>query len=102
MPPCAYREISDATNKVVSDASLLADMRFEEIFILLLIVGIGGSIITVTLATYVSQRILARLGGDLEPVLEVTRRVASGDLTGKIVTGKAAADSLVASIEAMQ
>ncbi|MBP8169012.1 MAG: methyl-accepting chemotaxis protein [Azonexus sp.] len=98
----AYREISDATNKVVSDASLLADMRFEEIFILLLIVGIGGSIITVTLATYVSQRILARLGGDLEPVLEVTRRVASGDLTGKIVTGKAAADSLVASIEAMQ
>ena len=97
-----YGEISNATNTVVSDASLLADQRFEEIFILLLIVGIGGSLITVSLATYVGQRILARLGGDLEPVVAVTRRVAAGDLTAEIVTGKAAADSLVASVEAMQ
>lgn len=98
----AYREISEATNAVVSDASMLADARFQEILILLLVVGVGGSLITIALATYVGQRILGRLGGDLEPVVEVTRRVAAGDLTGTIATGKAAADSLVASVEAMQ
>lgn len=98
----SYAEISAATNLVVTDASLIADVRFNEILILLLIVGLGGSGVTVFLATYMGQRILARLGGDLEDVVAATRRVAAGDLTGNLQTGKAAADSLVSSVEAMQ
>jgi methyl-accepting chemotaxis protein len=98
----AYAGISAANTQLVTNASLLADQRFEEIVVILLLVGIGGSLMTVSLATYVGRRILARLGGDLEPVVAITRRVADGDLTGEISTGKAAADSLVASIEAMQ
>jgi len=98
----SYSEISGATNIVVSDASHLADDRFREIFIQLLVVGLGGSIISIFLAAYIGRRILSRLGGDLEPVVAATRRVAAGDLTGRIQSGKAAADSLVASVESMQ
>jgi len=98
----AFHEISAATNTVVGNASRLADARFQEILIMLLIVGIGGSLVTIILAAYIAQRILGRLGGDLEPVVAVTRRVADGDLTSEFLTGRAAADSLVASVEAMQ
>jgi methyl-accepting chemotaxis protein len=98
----AYSAISTETTSVVNEASLIADQRFKESLILVLIVGIGGSALSLLLASVLGGRILARLGGDLEPVVAATRRVSEGDLTGTIHTGKAAADSLVASVEAMQ
>lgn len=98
----AYQAISTATTVLVSEASQHADRRFMASLILVLVVGLGGSAASLLLAAMLGGRILARLGGDLEPVVAATRRVAEGDLTGTIQSGKAAADSLVASVEAMQ
>lgn len=98
----AYQAISTATTVLVSEASQLADRRFMASLILVLVVGLGGSAASLLLAATLGGRILARLGGDLEPVVAATRRVSEGDLTGTIQSGKAAADSLVASVEAMQ
>lgn len=98
----SYADISASTNETVSAASTLAEQRFNEIFWLLLLVGMGGSAITIFLATILGQRIMARLGGELEPVVAATQRVADGDLTINIDSGKAAANSLVASVESMQ
>jgi methyl-accepting chemotaxis protein len=98
----AYQAISAATTALASEASQLADRRFMASLILVLVVGLGGSAASLLLAAMLGGRILARLGGDLEPVVAATRRVSEGDLTGTIQSGKAAADSLVASVEAMQ
>lgn len=98
----AYQAIGTATTDLVSEASQLADRRFMASLILVLVVGLGGSAASLVIAATLGGRILARLGGDLEPVVAATRRVSEGDLTGTIQSGKAAADSLVASVEAMQ
>lgn len=97
-----FTEISQATRQVVGDASKVADHRYQENVLLVLFVGILGAGISLALAAYLGQRILNRLGGELEPVVAATRRVAAGDLRQSLHTGKAAADSLVASIEGMQ
>ncbi|MBU1364623.1 MAG: methyl-accepting chemotaxis protein [Gammaproteobacteria bacterium] len=98
----AYQAISAATTALASEASQLANRRFMASLILVLVVGLGGSAASLLLAATLGGRILARLGGDLEPVVAATRRVAEGDLTGTIQSCKAAADSLVAAVEAMQ
>jgi methyl-accepting chemotaxis protein len=97
-----FAAISQATTQVANDASGIADQQYEQNVLLVLLVGILGATISLALATYLGRRILNRLGGELEPVVAATRRVAEGDLTQSLHTGKAAADSLVASIEGMQ
>ncbi len=97
-----FAEISQATTQVVGDASRVAEHRYEENVFQVLLVGFLGAGISLALAAYLGRRILNRLGGELEPVVAATRRVATGDLTHALPTGKAAADSLVASIEGMQ
>jgi len=97
-----FAAISQATTTVVGDAAQVAEHRFSENVVLLLVVGILGAAISLALAAYLGQRILRRLGGELEPVVAATRRVAEGDLRQSAQSGKAAADSLVASVEAMQ
>jgi len=97
-----FAAISQATTQVANDAALLADQRYRENLVLVLVVGVLGAVISLTLAAYLGRRILARLGGELEPVVVATRRVAGGDLTQTLHAGKAAADSLVASINGMQ
>lgn len=98
----SFTDISTSTNETVSNASAIAEERFNEIRWMLLLVGMGGSAITILLAAFFGRRIMARLGGELEPVVAATQRVADGDLTINIESGKAAADSLVASVESMQ
>lgn len=97
-----FTEISQATTQVAGDASGVADRRFQENVLRVLVVGIAGAGISLALAAILGQRILRRLGGELEPVVAATCRVAEGDLTQTLQTGKAAADSLVASIDGMQ
>jgi len=97
-----FSAFSQATTQVVGDASNFADQRYQENVLLVLFVGILGAGISLALAAYIGRRILDRLGGELEPVVAATRRVAEGDLTQSLRTGKAAADSLVVSIEGMQ
>lgn len=98
----SFTDISTSTSETVSNASAIAEERFNEIRWMLLLVGMGGSAITILLAAFFGRRIMARLGGELEPVVAATQRVADGDLTINIESGKAAADSLVASVESMQ
>ncbi len=98
----AYRGIGEATKQLVGSASMQADQRFNELLIGLLAVGLGGAFASLLLAAYVGRHILARLGGDLEPVVAATRRVANGDLSQHLDTGKATAESLVASVNTMQ
>lgn len=97
-----FAEISKTATEVVSDASHVSDRRFEENVFRVLIVGILGAGISLALATIVGQRILHRLGGELEHVVAATQRVAEGDLTQSLQSGKASANSLVASIDGMQ
>ena len=102
----AYRQIADQTGSSVARASTLADARFDEIGGGLVIGGLLGVAAALLVAALLGQRILARLGGDLEPVVAITRRVAEGDLSGDLnldlQRGRVAADSLVASVRAMQ
>uniref|UniRef100_Q47A23 Chemotaxis sensory transducer n=1 Tax=Dechloromonas aromatica (strain RCB) TaxID=159087 RepID=Q47A23_DECAR len=97
-----FAAISQATTQTVGNASEIADRRYQENVLLVLVVGIAGAVVSVGLATYVSQNILRRLGGELEPLVMATGRVAEGDLTQSLHTGKAAANSLLVSIERMQ
>ena len=80
----AYQAISAATTVQANEASQLADRRFMASLILVLVVGLGGATISLLLAALLGGRILARLGGDLEPVVAAARRVSEGDLTGTI------------------
>jgi methyl-accepting chemotaxis protein len=97
-----FAAISQATTQTVGNASEIADRRYQENVLLVLAVGIAGAVISVGLAAYVTQHILRRLGGELEPLVMATGRVAEGDLTQSLPTGKAAANSLLVSIERMQ
>ena len=97
-----FAAISQGTTDGVVEASRIADRRFEENVRLVLAVGLLGALVSVALAALLGRRILHRLGGDLEPVVAATRRVAEGDLTQTLQSGKAAANSLVASIEGMR
>ncbi len=94
--------ISEATRQTVNGASQVADSRYEANVTILALVGIAGAVLSLALAIFFSRHILQRLGGELEPVVTATSRVAAGDLTHSLESGKAAADSLVASIERMQ
>jgi len=97
-----FGAISQATTEGVGEASKLADRRYEENVLLVLAVGLAGAGLSIALAVVLGKRILACLGGELEPVVAATRRVAEGDLTQSLHAGEAAAHSLVAAIEAMQ
>ena len=97
-----FAAISQATTDGVAAASQIAERRYEENVLLVLVVGLVGALVSVALAALLGHRILRRLGGDLEPVVAATRRVAEGDLTQTLQSGKAAANSLVASIEGMR
>ncbi len=97
-----FAAISQATTQTAGNASEIADRRYQENVLLVLVVGIAGAVISVALAAYVTQHILRRLGGELEPLVMATGRVAEGDLTQSLPTGKAAANSLLVSIERMQ
>ncbi len=97
-----FGEISAASTGTVDEAAAVADHRFEESVVLVLAVGLLGAVLSLALAMMLGRRILSRLGGDLEPVVMATHRVAEGDLTQLAGSGKAAADSLVGSIERMQ
>ncbi|WP_306606345.1 methyl-accepting chemotaxis protein [Azonexus sp.] len=97
-----FGAISLNSRQGVEQASLTANRRFEENALQVLAVGCIGSFIFLALAAFLGRRILRRLGGELEPVVAATRRVAAGDLTQPMDTGKAAANSLVVSIEDMQ
>jgi len=94
--------IAQHTEQVVLAASSEADQRFRQHALIIFLVGLASSLAFLGLAAHLSRRILSRLGGELEPVVAATQRVAAGDLSGSVQTGKAAADSLVAAVETMQ
>jgi methyl-accepting chemotaxis protein len=97
-----FGAISEATRQTANGASQVADSRYEANVTILVLVGLSGAVLSLALAVHSSRHILQRLGGELEPVVTATTRVAEGDLTQSLESGKAAADSLVASIERMQ
>jgi methyl-accepting chemotaxis protein len=98
----SFAAISQASRQGGEQAAQLAEQRFTENALLVLAVGISGSLVFLALAALLGRRILQRLGGELEPVVAATRRVADGDLTQRLDSGRAAASSLVAAIEEMQ
>ena len=97
-----FAAISQASSDSVTHAAQLAEQRFTDNALLVLAVGVLGSLFFLALAALVGRHILHRLGGELEPVVAATRRVAAGDLTQPMVTGQAAANSLVVAIDDMQ
>ncbi|MFN4324908.1 MAG: methyl-accepting chemotaxis protein [Azonexus sp.] len=98
----AFDQLTQATLSTVAEASHAADRRFARNAWLIGLVGLAGSLISLFLGFIISRRMLCRLGGELEPVVHATRRVAQGDLSQDILGGKAAADSLVAAVDAMR
>ncbi len=98
----AFDQLTQATRSTVTEASSAADRRFARNAWLIGLVGMAGSLISLLLGFTISRRMLCRLGGELEPVVHATRRVAQGDLSQEIHSGKAAADSLVAAVDAMR
>ncbi|BBF86007.1 methyl-accepting chemotaxis protein I [Aquitalea magnusonii] len=71
---------------------------------------ISGSLVTallmlaslIALSLYVSRSIIRQLGGEPRYAMEVSRRIASGDLSTRVEIEGANQDSLMASIKAMQ
>ena len=97
-----FASISQTTAQTAADAAEFADQRYQDNVLHVLLVGLVGAVISLGLATYLSQQLLRSLGGELAMVVTATRRVAEGDLTTELQSGRAAAHSLVASIERMQ
>lgn len=97
-----FAAISQASSDSVTRSAQLAEQRFTANALLVLAVGVLGSLFFLALAALVGRHILHRLGGELEPVVAATRRVAAGDLTQPMRSGQAAANSLVAAIDDMQ
>lgn len=98
----ASAEIREAMQQRLTDAPRVAGERFALQRGMILLVGLSGIAASVALAFVFGRQILARLGGELEPVVAATQRVAAGDLRQALGSGKAAADSLVASVDRMQ
>lgn len=98
----AFEQVAAATRQTAGQAGEIAASRFEHNALQILAVGLGGSLIAILLASYIGKRILNRLGGELEPVVAATRRVAAGDLSHEPMSGRVAADSLVAAVDAMR
>jgi methyl-accepting chemotaxis protein len=71
---------------------------------------ISGSLVTalvmlavlIALSLYVSRSIIRQLGGEPHYAMEVSRRIASGDLSTRVEIADASPDSLMASIRVMQ
>ncbi|WP_287878481.1 methyl-accepting chemotaxis protein [Aquitalea sp.] len=71
---------------------------------------ISGSLITalvmlaalMLLSLYVSRSIIRQLGGEPHYAMQVSRRIASGDLSTRVEVAGASQDSLMASIKVMQ
>ena len=97
-----FAAIAAASSDSAATAAALADRRFAEAAALVLAVGLAGSAAFLILALAIGRNILGRLGGELAPVVAATRRVADGDLSRTLGSGKAAAHSLVAAIDDMQ
>lgn len=97
-----FDEIARASLMQVNAAAEVADLRYEQDRWLVLAVGAGGALLSMVLAFVMGRQILRRLGGELEPVIDATRKVAAGDLTGELTAGNVAANSLVAAMTEMQ
>lgn len=97
-----FEEIARASLRQVNAAAEVADRRYEQNLWLVLAVGAAGALLSTALAILMGQQILRRLGGELEPVIDATRKVAAGDLTGAAPLGQVAANSLVAAMTEMQ
>ena len=97
-----FDRIAQSTRGTVAQASQAADARFERNAMLIVIVGLCGNLIVFGSSAMLGRMMLQRLGGELEPVVAATRRVADGDLTEETASGKAAADSLVAAVDTMR
>lgn len=97
-----FDEIARNSRDAAGEARAVADRRFERNALLILGAGLCGATLALLLAMVLGRRILHRLGGELEPVVAATRRVADGDLTHAPGEGRAAADSLVGAVEAMR
>ena len=71
---------------------------------------ISGSLVTavvmlaalIVFSLYVSRGIIRQLGGEPHYAMEVSRRIAAGDLSTRVETAGASPDSLMASIKMMQ
>lgn len=97
-----FEEIARASLMQVNSAADVADRRYEQNLWLVLAVGASGAVLSMVLAFVMGRQILRRLGGELEPVIDATRKVAAGDLTGELTAGNVAANSLVAAMTEMQ
>lgn len=97
-----FEEIRATSLSQVNGAAGLADQRYEQNLWLVIGVGSIGAVLSLMLAFVMGRQILARLGGELEPVIAATRQVAAGDLTGNSLAGNVAANSLAAAMSEMQ
>lgn len=97
-----FEEISRVASLQVNAAAEVADRRYEQKLWLVVGVGVLGALLSMMLALVMGRQILRRLGGELEPVIDATRKVAAGDLTGELSAGNVAANSLVAAMTEMQ
>ncbi len=98
----AFADISAGTTREMARSTEVADARYHATVALILVVGLGGALLSLVLAFLLGRGILQRLGGELGMVMAATERVAQGDLTHSLDAGRLAAGSLVASIAAMQ
>ncbi len=83
----AFEQLAASTRADLEQSASAADSRFRSNALLIIGVGLAGALLALALGTHFGQRILRRLGGDL---------------THGLPSGKASADSLIASIEAMR
>jgi methyl-accepting chemotaxis protein len=83
-----------------------ADKQFDATRSRIIFGSLGAALVMlavmVALSLYVSKSITRQLGGEPRYAMEVSRRIAAGDLSTRVEVDHSAQDSLMASIKVMQ
>ena len=69
---------------------------------MLVLAGLFMLVIVVAIAVYVTRGITRQLGGEPHYAMEVSRRIASGDLSTRVEVANATQESVMAAIQTMQ
>lgn len=104
VPKISYVKASGDWGWVVGSGIYIDDLNdlfLKNALSMLVWVGLIGGFIACSLAM-VSQQLIRTLGGDPQYASEITKRIASGDLTAEVVCRPGDDSSLLAGMKAMQ
>jgi methyl-accepting chemotaxis protein len=95
-------EAIDLNAKIVAAQTQEAEQATQLAQTLMLVIGIGALAVTAVLAATMTASIMRQMGGDPAQAVEISRRIANGDLGGEIPVKPGDDSSLIAAMAYMR